>query len=311
MAPLPLVLAPSVGRCYVWEPDMDTDVRDLDPRTASRGDGRAAIARPGPKAAASAELGEQAEHEELGEQGKQETTGRRRVVNKILLATTTAAIAGGVMTGVLATRNAALRGELADLTRWKVGVADSLRLARDYQNLIGEVFDLQQEVRARQTGRVPPLPDFRMQGKGIGALLGARVVPAHFRMVPDDTERELAKQEREPLRDLHVRLLVQQDVLESGALAPLTERGSWLQVEGGEHTGPTNTITFGPGVPPRDAVNLAYHLIASGILVRRIRQSTDPADRNTIRMSYARQVSDWPELTIGELKRFAAAPVEQ
>jgi hypothetical protein len=277
---------------------MDTEVLDLKPEPAAEGHARAVVQLPGLLVAGS--------RERLGEQA--EPTSSRRAALKILLVTSTAAaLAGAVAMGVFSARNADLRREVASLARWRASAADSLRLARDYPNVLGEVYELQQEISARQRGVVPALLAFRPQGAGIGALAGSRVVPAYYQLEPDAKERALARAsiDGELPRDPQTRLYVRQDVVDSGALAPLAGRGLKLELRGGEHRWPTNAITFGPDVPPRDAVDVAYRVVASGILVRRIRRSADPAYRHTIELSYSRQVADWPEVTVAELRRFA------
>lgn len=237
------------------------------------------------------------------------TRGRRQPANTLLLLTAAAALASVAASGVLAARNAELRKDVSQAAAWKEAATDSLRLARDYQNLLGEVFDLQQEVRARQTGVVPPMPALWPQGAGISALLGARVIPKPYRFEPTEPERELARAElmRYPGTIPHVHLYALKDVEKSGALAELAQRGVRVEIRGGEQAGPTNTIIFGSEVPSRDAVNIAYRLIASGILVRRIRQTAEPERRRVIELTHARQASDWPELTVSELGRFANA----
>jgi hypothetical protein len=226
--------------------------------------------------------------------------------------TAVAALAAGVM----AVRNAALRGELAKsgqrMAAVTAGLADSLRLARQYATLSAEAFDLQQEVAARESGRIPPAinaSDMSSPAGGSGPLVGARPVPAHYSVEPTAEERRKAAEHLARLpRSAGIRLIYgQRDLEEAGVVAALRNRGFQAAFVADERPGTTNAIEIGEGVAADNAVQVAYQLIALGFNVRRIRRTADPERKESIELSYKRQVADWPQLTVDQLSRIAAA----
>lgn len=201
-----------------------------------------------------------------------------------------------------------LEEQLHDRNQPMHGSGDTLGLSERYDSLSTEALDLQQELHARQTGVFPPTLSVIHLPLAPGTGRPLRPVPSYFRMAPTSEDRRLAAIAAHTPSDRRRRALratfTQDDVSSSGVIAELTSDGFIFSRGAAQRRGPTNSIVFGGDVPIVDVLQVAYRLIESGIQVKRIRRIPERSRRTVLELQFAKEVVDWPELTMAELQRF-------
>lgn len=244
------------------------------------------------------------------------TRDRRTVVRaQLLWGLTAVSVIAFLLIGSYALR---LASNLRTLETRTAAVMDSLVLARQFDSLMTEIFDLEQEVYARQSGVIPPeiqlvkLPVI-LNGSPLGQM---RPVPWFSSDEPNASQR---RQAQEHLRQVtrassehgRIRTVYEQpDLVRSGAVDGLMRFGFSAVATTAAKSGPTNSLVFGPNVSLEHVRLVAYQLIASGHEVKRIRHTDDPNRENTIELMHSRQVYDWPGLTLAQLQGFKSQSID-